>query len=394
MKLQGRAPLGTTQLLLGLMATAAMAPAIAQSKASDASSSVSLYGVIDNAIDFARSSGSGGSTVRVQPSVGLASRFGIRGSESLGGGLRTVFTLEAGFNSDTGEWLSYSGNPGYNGTKPAAALTGFGRRSFVGLEGRFGSLTFGRDYTPFFWAHFGTSAVGYSYYGSTQSYYDLTGTGPERSARASNAVFYATPSLGGVTARAMYSMGAESFGSTGEAPKSANRMWSTGIEYVQGRLTLAAAYQSLALAEIGGTTAAPVFTGATTDRKDWVIGGRYNFGAFSLAAGHARSDPEGANNAGRQSWLGGTVKAGTGTAALQVQRVDREVATGTKPRANVMSVSYAYPFSRRTTGYVNYGAVYNNETAAFRLYGAATNTAPTANGANVSAFAIGITHSF
>lgn len=394
MKLQGRAPLGTAQLLLGLMATAAMAPAIAQSRASDASSAVSLYGVIDNAIDVARSGGSGSSTVRVQPSVGLASRFGIRGSESLGAGLRTVFTLEAGFNSDTGEWLSYAGNPGYNGARPAAALTGFGRRSYVGLEGRFGSLTFGRDYTPFFWAHFGTSAVGYSYYGSTQSYYDLTGTGPERSARASNAVFYATPSLGGVTARAMYSMGAESFGATGEAPKSANRMRGAGIEYVQGGLTLAAAYQSLTLAEIGGTAAAPAFTGATADRKDWVIGGRYNFGAFSLAAGHARSDPEGANNAGRQSWLGGTVKAGTGTAALQVQRVDREVATGIKPRANVMSVSYAYPFSRRTTGYVTYGAVYNNDPAAFRLYGAATNTAPVANGENVSAFAIGITHAF
>lgn len=394
MKLRERAPLGTAPLLLGLLATAAMAPAIAQPKAAEAASSVSLYGVIDNAIDVARNGAPGGSHLRVQPSVGLASRFGIRGSESIGVGLRAIFALEAGFNSDTGDLLSYAGNPAYNGARPSAALTGFGRRAYVGLQGRFGALTFGRDYTPFFWAHFGTSAVGYSYYGSTQSYYDLTGTGPERSGRASNAVFYATPSLGGVVARAMYSAGAESGGAAGQAPSSANRMWSAGIEYVQRGLVLAAAYQSLTLASIGGTAAAPAFTGATTDRKDWVVGGRYNFGAFSLAAGHARSDPDGTENAGRQSWLGATVKAGTGTAALQVQCIERAVAAGTRPRGNVISVSYAYPFSRRTTGYVTYGAVHNNDAGTFRLYGAATSTAPAASGANVSAFAVGITHSF
>jgi predicted porin len=394
MKRQGRATLGATQLLLGLGTMAVAAPAIAQSGASGAASGVSVYGVIDSAVDVARNGGSGGSTVRVQPSVGLASRFGIRGAESLGAGLRAVFALELGFNTDTGGLLSYAGDPGFRGAAPIPAGNGFGRRSYVGLEGAFGSLTFGRDYTPFFWAHIGTSAVGYSYYGNTQNFYDFTGTGPERSARASNAVFYATPSLGGVTARAMYSAGAESGGGTGEAPKSANRMWGASIVYAQRGLTLAAAYQSLSLPVIGGTVAVPAFTGATSDRKDWVIGARHNFGAFSLAAGHARSDPEGADNTGRQSWLGGTVKVGTGTAALQVQRVDRGVATGTKPRGNVMSVSYAYPFSRRTTGYVTYGTVHNNGTGAFRLYAAATNTAPAAVGADVSAFAIGLTHSF
>lgn len=394
MKQQTRVTLRATQLMLGFGALAMAVSAIAQSTASGAPSSVSVYGVIDSAVDVARNGGSGGSTARVQPSVGLASRFGIRGTEALGAGLRAVFALELGFNPDTGELLPYSGNPGFNGARPIPAGTGFGRRAYLGVEGALGSLTIGRDYTPFFWAHIGTSAVGYSYYGNTQNYYDFTGTGPERSARASNAVFYAMPSLGGVTARAMYSTGAESGGGAGEAPASANRMWGASIEYAQRGLTVAAAYQTLKLAVVGGTMAAPAFTGATNDRNDWVIGARKNFGAFSLAAGHARSDPEGGDNTGRQSWLGGTVKVGTGTAALQVQRVDRSVAAGGKPRGKVISVSYAYPLSRRTTGYVTYGAVHNNDTGVFRLYAAATNTAPAAAGADVSVLAIGLTHSF
>jgi predicted porin len=57
------------------------------------------------------------------------SRFGLTGSEDLGGGLKAVFKLEQGFNIDTGT-QSISG-------------TAFGRQAFVGLSGGFGTVTFG-----------------------------------------------------------------------------------------------------------------------------------------------------------------------------------------------------------------------------------------------------------
>ena len=384
-----RASLATLAVPAGALALGIAAPARAQSD-----TSVTLYGIVDAAVEAARNGSTAGTIARVQPSVGVASRFGVRGVERLGDSLRATFTLEMGINPDTGEILAASSNPGFVGATPIAATQGFGRRAIVGIEGAWGALNLGRDYTPFFWAHIGASATGYGYYGSNQSFYDLTGTGPERSARASNAIFYATPSFGGLTARAMYSFGAESGGGAGDPPTDANRMWGLGAEYNAKGLYVGLGYQTLTLATITGTGASAAFTGATTERKDWTVGAKYTFGAFALAAGHARSDPTGPNNAGSQTWVGGTLKIGTGTAGLQLQQIEREVATGTKPSADVLSLSYAHPLSRRTTVYATYGYTRNNDVGNFRLYGAATNLAPSSPGTSPAAFAIGLSHAF
>ena len=346
------------------------------------------------AAEAARNGSTRGTIARVSPSVGVASRLGVRGVERLGGDLKAVFTLEMGINPDTGEMFAFPSNPGFNGTTQLPAAQGYGRRAFVGLDGAWGALSLGRDYTPFFWAHIGASATGYSYYGSNQNFYDLTGTASERAARASNAIFYASPSFGGVTARAMYSFGAESGGAPGDPPTRANHLWSVGAEYNAKGLFVGIAYQTLTLATVAGTGAAAAFTGATTERTDWTIGARYTFGAFALAAGHARSDPDGPNNAGSQTWVGGTLKIGTGTAGLQYQQLEREVASGTKPSADVLSLSYAHPLSRRTTVYATYGITQNNDAGNFRMYGAATNIAPATPGTSPAAFAIGVSHSF
>ena len=65
-----------------------------------------------------------------------SSRFGFRGSEDLGGGLRAIFTLESGYNID-------------NGANSSAIF--FNRQSFVGLSSsNLGTLTLGRQYTPIY----------------------------------------------------------------------------------------------------------------------------------------------------------------------------------------------------------------------------------------------------
>lgn len=114
-----------------------------------AQSSVTLYGVADMAIEFANHVGTvptaangfnpGPSNhVYRMNSGGLAgSRWGIRGVEDLGGGLSSLFVLETGFNLDTGT-LQQGGRM-------------FGRQAYVGLQhGRYGKLTFGRQYTSLF----------------------------------------------------------------------------------------------------------------------------------------------------------------------------------------------------------------------------------------------------
>ena len=60
------------------------------------------------------------------------SRWGLRGSEDLGDGLRAVFTLESGFDSGNG--------------KPGQSSRLFGRQATIGLASdSWGQLDFGRQ---------------------------------------------------------------------------------------------------------------------------------------------------------------------------------------------------------------------------------------------------------
>lgn len=72
-----------------------------------AETSVTLYGIIDtglgyNKISGAAAEGVNGSRFGMINGVQNGSRWGLRGSEDLGDGLRAVFQLESGFNSGNG----------------------------------------------------------------------------------------------------------------------------------------------------------------------------------------------------------------------------------------------------------------------------------------------------
>lgn len=126
-----------------------------------AQSSVTMYGILDAGISYVNHSGDASghhSLLKYGDSVASASRWGIRGSEDLGGGNRAVFTLENGMNVGTG----------------VAAQGGaiFGRQAFVGLErDGVGKLTAGRqyvfayDYLGHYFATGGiTAGAGYSWH--------------------------------------------------------------------------------------------------------------------------------------------------------------------------------------------------------------------------------------
>ncbi|MGA4275658.1 porin [Ralstonia nicotianae] len=112
-----------------------------------AQSNVILYGVADMSIEYANhvgtvplasngfNSGPGKSVYRMDSGGLSGSRWGIRGTEDIGG-LQSVFVLESGVSMD-------------NGTQMQGRL--FGRQAFVGLQSStFGKLTFGRQYTSLF----------------------------------------------------------------------------------------------------------------------------------------------------------------------------------------------------------------------------------------------------
>src|ERR1700722_13901804 len=86
-----------------------------------AQNSVTLYGIIDTGFTYTHNSGGSASQFAMTSGNESGSRWGLKGSEDLGGGLKTIFQLENGFNSTTGKL-------GQNGRE-------FGRQAFVGLSG-------------------------------------------------------------------------------------------------------------------------------------------------------------------------------------------------------------------------------------------------------------------
>jgi len=73
--------------------------AIAASSAAMAQSSVTLYGVVDASVENVKGDKS---LNRVSSDNLSSSRFGLKGTEDIGGGLKGLFVLESGLKVDTG----------------------------------------------------------------------------------------------------------------------------------------------------------------------------------------------------------------------------------------------------------------------------------------------------
>ncbi len=157
----------------------------------EAQSSVTLYGVVDTAFAYSSNQGGHSNTYMSQGNL-LASKFGLYGTEDLGGGTQALFRLESGFNSATGA--------------QSAAGYIFNRQAFVGLSNKsYGTLTAGRQYTPYFQY---VAALG-----PTNVLTGATGAHPgdvdalDTTLRLNNSLTYTLPVIGGLQAGVQYGMG-------------------------------------------------------------------------------------------------------------------------------------------------------------------------------------------
>ena len=157
--------------LIALAVLAASGTAFAQS-------SVTIYGKVD--LGVARSIGS--SVNEIKQASG--SRLGFRGTEDLGGGLKANFQLENRFTPDTGA--------------ASDAASFFNGRSIVGLEGGFGRIDMGRDYTAAFWTALGGDVFGYDGVAANSA---VAGAG-NNTVRFNNVISYKSPTMGGFTLEA------------------------------------------------------------------------------------------------------------------------------------------------------------------------------------------------
>lgn len=201
-----------TRVLAALICSTIAVPAMAQS-------SVTLYGLIDEGLNYT-SNIQGHKAYQLQSGTMQGSRFGLRGSEDLGGGLKAIFQLENGFNASTGKL-------GQGGLM-------FGRQAWVGLASdQYGSITMGRQYDSVVNYLAQTTANG-AWGGSNFSHpYDNDNT--DNSFRINNTAKYTSPLIAGFKFGGTYSF-------SNDTNFANNRAYSAGAQYTVGGLLLAAAF--------------------------------------------------------------------------------------------------------------------------------------------------------
>lgn len=238
---------------------------LAVSGVASAQSTVTIYGLVDAWVGTVKDNNISQSGVNVaHPFSGSGgglqtSRFGLKGTEDLGGGLKANFLLEAGFDPSTGVANSYTNPFGAPGNSSNAI---FGRQSWVGLSGGFGELKLGKMWTPYDMVK-----------GSGSANFDSLIFAPSTSVWASNSyqdrpgnsIYYETPSFGGFTAAAMYA-----FGENKTATVGAGKIISMNVAYANGPIGASLAYQS------------EKSTDAVTAIKYAQLNGSYDFGVVKL----------------------------------------------------------------------------------------------------------------
>lgn len=289
-----------------------------------AQSSVDLYGIVMSGVIWTNNVAGGKST-------GMAegpSRWGLRGKEDLGGGMKTVFQLESGFAPSTGQ--SFQGG------------RLFGRQAYVGLSNdAWGTLTLGRQYDMSASWLAQTSAT-YRWNG----YFAHPGDNDNFNYqfRVNNGAKYVSPDLNGLQFGATYSFGgvAGSFGN--------QSAMSFGAKYESGPAKIQAAYfhmnhPALAASEGNWSTilfpqispTSPLNNNALnpSSMDIYGIGGSYQIGKTTLGLLWSHSD---------YRKLGDTT-GGLADANVRFDNIEANVAYNVTPQVQVVS-AYTYTIGK------------------------------------------------
>lgn len=325
-----------------------------------AQSSVTLYGLVD--MGFVHESGgvNGASVNKLTSGISAGSRLGFRGLEDLGGGLSAIFTLEMGINADTG-------SIGQGGL-------GFGRQSFVGLQGDFGSVLLGRQYTPVAFIQTETDPFYTGLAGDSANLISPGGAGGNN--RMDNTVRYTYTATNGLTADIVYGFGEVANNN------SAKRQYGGAVGYVSGPV-----YVKLGYHNVNDANGVP--------GKVTYLGAMYDFGVakahFNYVVNKGDSVFGIVNPDSRDVLLGVSVPYGVGRfMASYIRKEDR---TSANLSANQIALGYTYYLSKRTSLYTSIARIHNNA-----LAGAATGFYRVGNateqGSGSRAFNVGIRHTF
>lgn len=321
-----------------------------------AQSSVTLFGVIDADVKYVKT---GGVALKKLDSSGLnTSRFGVRGTEDLGGGLKAGFWLESQVDTDTGV--------------AGGGSAFWGRRATVSLAGDFGEVRLGRNKTVSRLHVEDFDPTSFTGLGSVSAVYSNLGSGNGTSfGRADNLASYSLPgNLGGFYGGVDVSAG-EGVGT--------NKGQSVRLGYKGGPLHVSGAYATTSnLAD-------------TSKFKLTSIGAAYDFGiirpSFSYTETKYLARKQDIWTVSATAPLGQGQLWGSYTSA----KTSGETGFATVGTPKLFAVGYIYNLSKRTALYTTYAQLKNDGTTRFALGGA---PAATANGLKSTGYDVGIRHSF
>lgn len=253
------------KIAFALLASAATSLTYAQS-------SVTLYGIIDEAVRMDTHANAAGGKLFTMGSGGelSGSRWGLQGTEDLGGGYQAIFQLEAGFTPNTG--VSQQ-------STAAGTARLFGRTAMVGLVSPYGTLAMGRQYTLVHEMGYTHDIYAFSNYTGTTGF---QGAGETGGGRLDNTARYTSPTYAGFTARAAYTFGQVA----GDMHK--NSSPAVSLTFDRGPLSVGAAYQ--VINNIGGLTPTTSAYGSTyfgitipdSAQKVFTVGATYKVGKATL----------------------------------------------------------------------------------------------------------------
>jgi predicted porin len=379
---------------------------------------VTLYGRLNMDLEFIKGEQPDGSNPTVNRVSSNSSRFGMRGTESLGGGLNAIFQIENGsVAGDTG-----GGNLG-------------GRETFVGLQGSWGKATIGHFLMPqddvrFIFDNKTTLGTSLLSDGALYAQGQESKSNGGFDSRTGNNIRYDSPNYMGFTAALQYST-RDSSGVTGpdngDHPSELRHANLIGgnVIYNNGPISAAVSFErnnkirqytsdaGLPPNPAGtcrpGSTAACPFNASDTD---WTIAGSYDFGTimqgFGLRVGvgyeHTKYEtPTG--DLKRDYWgvalevpLGGGKfmfnygRASNGKGgASDAEPAIGQLRHGSNTAANLWEVSYVYSLSPRTLLQTGYIKIRNEDRASYTFH---INPYTIRTGADPSALMFGIVHLF
>jgi predicted porin len=364
---------------------------------------VTLYGRANMDLEFVKASGNGaadGSTTTVTRVSSNSSRFGLRGTEALGGGLTAFFQVENSVNWDG------------NGASNANTIAN--RETFVGLQGSFGQIWLGRSLSPYddttpIWAsgpyNYNTGLFNNSSLWANNS----NAIGGEAIGgyddRYSNSIRWNSPTWSGFTVEVQLASKENTAHSWGFFP---------GVFYNNGPIQAGFTYarhDKIRCYNAAGTSYAPCaassgITGLAAKDDAFTLAGSYDFGVARVALMYEHlkyETPTG--DLKRDMWgISGTIPMGGGLWYVYYGRAgdgkggasDSEtrinsLVHGSDSASSNFEIGYRYDLSKRTSLNAGYVMIRNDARAnyTFNVNGYAVSP-----GGDPQGFVLGIIHNF